>query len=98
MREANTAIQREHHITPTIHDVIHEPNEATVSSKLNLTAGYHQLEHHPASRYITTFTTHQGLRPYKRLNFGILPAAEVSGRHYKVSSVSKTCDNIIVHG
>ena len=71
MRQANTAIQRERHITPTMDDVIHELNGAKVFSKLDLNAGYHQLELHPASRYITTFTTHLGLRRYKRLNFGI---------------------------
>ncbi|KAJ8004145.1 hypothetical protein DPEC_G00155730 [Dallia pectoralis] len=77
MRQANTAIQRERHITPTMDDVIHELKGATVFSKLDLTAGYHQLELHPDSKYITTFTTHLSLRRYKRLNFGISSAAEV---------------------
>ena len=57
MRQANIAIQREQHITPTMDDVIHELNGATIFSKLDLTAGYRQLELHPDSRYITTFTT-----------------------------------------
>ncbi|KAJ7993992.1 hypothetical protein DPEC_G00261320 [Dallia pectoralis] len=50
MRQANTAIQRERHITHTMDDIIHKLNGATVFSKLDLTAGYHQLELHPDSR------------------------------------------------
>lgn len=77
MRQANKAIQRERHITPTMDDVVHELNGATVFSKLDLRTGYHQLELHPDSRYITTFSTHLGLRRYKRLGFGVSSAAEV---------------------
>ena len=103
MRQANTAIQRERHITPTMDDVIHELNGATVFSKLDLAAGYHQLELHPASRYITTFTTHQGLRRYKRLNFGISSAAEVFQNAIcqtlqGISGVKNLSDDIIIHG
>ncbi|KAK0135266.1 hypothetical protein N1851_028900 [Merluccius polli] len=76
MRQANVAVQRERHLTPTMDDVIHELNGARFFSKLDLNKGYHQLELHPDSRYITTFTTHLGLRRYKRLSFGISSAAE----------------------
>ena len=69
MRRANTAIQRERHVTPTIHETILDLNGSKVFSKLDLNAGYHQLELHPDSRNITTFSTHVGLRRYKRLNF-----------------------------
>lgn len=58
MRRANTAIQRERHVTPTIDDMILDLNGAKVFSKLDLNAGYHQLELHPESRNITTFSTH----------------------------------------
>ena len=77
MRVSNKAIQRERHITPTMDDILCDLNGATVFSKLDLNNGYHQLELDPASRYITTFSTHCGLRRYKRLNFGINSAAEI---------------------
>uniref|UniRef100_A0AAQ4Q6X4 Gypsy retrotransposon integrase-like protein 1 n=1 Tax=Gasterosteus aculeatus aculeatus TaxID=481459 RepID=A0AAQ4Q6X4_GASAC len=103
MRQANTAIERERHITPTMDDVIHELNGATVFSKLDLRAGYHQLELHPDSRYITTFTTHIGLRRYKRLSFGISSAAEVFQNAIcqtlqGLSGVKNLSDDIIVYG
>lgn len=66
MRQANEAIQRERHVTPTIDDIIHDLNGAKMFSKLDLKAGYHQLELHPDSRQITTFATHVDLWRYKR--------------------------------
>ncbi|CAB4008391.1 Hypothetical predicted protein [Paramuricea clavata] len=77
MRVANKAIKRERRITPTIDDLINDLNGATVFSKLDLNQGYHQLELAPESRYITTFSTHKGLRRYTRLPFGVSSAAEV---------------------
>ena len=77
MRAINKAIQRERHITLTIDDVIADLNDAKVFSKLDLNQGYHQLELSEESRYVTTFSTHVGLRRYKRLNFGVTSAAEI---------------------
>jgi hypothetical protein len=77
MREANKAIHRERHPTPTVDDLIHALNGATVFSKLDLSSGYHQLSLAPESRYITTFATHKGLRRFARLNFGTNSASEV---------------------
>ena len=77
MREANKAIKRERHVMPTIDDLIHDLNEATVFSKLDMTQAYHQLELDEESRFITTFSTHKGLFRYKRLIFGVNAAAEV---------------------
>lgn len=77
MRLPNKAIQRTKHITPTVDDIIHYLNGTKIFSKLDMNAGYHQIELEEQSRYITTFTTHVGLRRYKRLNFGISSAAEI---------------------
>lgn len=103
MRLPNTAIQRERHITPTIDDLIHDLNGAVVFSKLDLNAGYHQLELHPESRYITTFTTHTGLWRYTRLSFGINSAAEVFQNVIQqvlhgIPNVRNMSDDIIVYG
>ena len=43
MRMPNTAIQREQHPSPTIDDLVHNLNGATVFSKLDLKAGCHQI-------------------------------------------------------
>jgi len=77
MREANKAIKREKHLMPTIDDLIADLNSATHSSKLDHSSGYHQLELSPESRFITTFSTHFGLRRCKRLRFRINAASEI---------------------
>ena len=59
MRRANQAITRERHPTPTVDEIIHDLNGATVFSKLDLNKGYHQLELDINSRGITTFATHR---------------------------------------
>ncbi|XP_062571293.1 uncharacterized protein K02A2.6-like [Saccostrea cucullata] len=77
MREPNKAVRRERHTMPTIEELILDLNGAKVFSKLDLRSGYHQLELHPDSRFITTFSTHLGIYRYKRLNFGISSASEI---------------------
>ena len=77
MRQANQAIKRERHVTPTIKEIIGDLNGAKVFSKLAHNQGYNQLELAPESRYITTFGTHLGLMKYKQLSFGISSAAEI---------------------
>ena len=103
MRLPNKAIQRTRHITPTVDDIIHDLNGAKIFSKLDMNAGYHQIELEEQSRYITTFTTHVGLRRYKRLNFGISSAAEifqetVSESLQGLQGVKNMSDDIIVYG
>ena len=103
MRQANTAIQRERHITPTIKEVIADLNGFTVFSKLDLNQGYNQLELAPESRYITTFSTHIGLRRYTRLNFGISYAAEIFQNTIRetlsgIQGALNLSDDILAHG
>ena len=100
---ANQAIRRERHPTPTVVDLIHNLNGATVFSKLDLKAGYHQIPLASESRYITTFSTHKGLRRYARLNFGTNSASEVfqniiSELIRDIPGSMNISDDIIVYG
>lgn len=103
MREANKAISRERHMLPTIDELIHDLTGATLFTKLDLRSGYHQLELHPSSRYITTFSTHAGLFCYKRLNFGISSASEIFQEVIRnvisgIPGVKNISDDIIIYG
>ena len=103
MREANKAVKREKHLMPTIDDLVADLNGATVFSKLDLSSGYHQLELAPESRYITTFSTHVGLRRYKRLMFGINAASEIFQNAIEeiltgLPGCKNMSDDIIVYG
>ncbi len=103
MREANKAVKREKHLMPTLDELITDLNGATVFSTLDLTSSYHQLELDPESRHITTFTTHVGLRRYKRLMFGINAASEIFQNSIAellngLPGCKNISDNIIVYG
>lgn len=103
MRLPNEAIKRTRHIIPTIDDLIVDLNGSKIFSKLDLNQGYHQLEISKKSRNITTFTTHVGLRRYKRLNFGLTCASEVFQNAIRTSlegleGVQNISDDIIVYG
>ena len=103
MREANKAVKREKHLMPTLDELITDLNGATVFSTLDLTSGYHQLELEPESRHITTFSTHVGLRRYKRLMFGINAASEIFQNSIAelltgLPGCNNISDDIIVYG
>ena len=103
MRAANQEIERERHIMPTIQDCKAEVNGSKYFSKINLKQAYHQLELAPESQYITTFSTHEGLYRYKRLNYGTSSAAEIFQNVLQrnlsdIRGVKNIADDIIVHG
>ena len=103
MRAANQAIERERHIMSTIQDFRAEVNGATYLSKIDLKQVYHQLELTPESRYITTFSTHEGLYRYKRFNCGTSSAAEIFENLLQrnlsdIRGFKTIADDIIVHG
>lgn len=103
MRRVNEAIVRQRHPIPTLEETLQDLNGATVLSKLDLRWGYHQVELHPDSRTLTTFSTHLGLKRYKRLIFGLSSASEIY--QYVVQQVLQgipgarnISDDIIVFG
>ena len=103
MREANKAISGEKHPMPTVDDLITDLNSSTVFSKLDLSNAYQQLELDESSRYITTFSTHVGLRQYKRLLFGVNAASEIFQKAIAdlladIPGTRNLSDDIIIHG
>ena len=103
MREANRAIIRERQPIPTVEELLNDMNSSTVFSKLDLKMGFHQVELHKDSRYITTFVSSLGLFRYKRLMFGISSAPEKYQQIVRdvlrgCKGVANIADDIIVHG
>ena len=104
MRRANEAKQRERHPISTVGEILHDLNEATIFSKLDLREEYHQIMlKDDGSRDITTFVTNKGLYRYKRLNFGISSASDMY--QHVIEQVLQGCegahnisDDIIIHG
>ena len=103
MGAPNRAIKRVRHVIPTIEDLRHDINGAKVFSKLDLANGFHQLELHEDSRGITTFSTHAGLRRFRRLNFGTNSAPEIFHEELRkllvgIKGVRNIHDDILVTG
>ena len=103
MGAPNRAIKRVRHVIPTIEDLRHDVNGAKVFSKLDLAKGFHQLELHEDSRGITTFSTHVGLRRFRRLNFGTNSAPEIFHEELRkllvgIKGVRNIHDDILVTG
>ena len=72
-------------------------------SKIDLKMGYHQIELHPDSRHITTFSSSKGTFQYKRLVLGISSAFEdyqdiISNLFRNASNMGNIADDIIVWG
>jgi len=103
MGAPNRAIKRVRHVIPTFEDLRHDVNGAKVFSKLDLANGFHQLELHEDSRGITTFSTHAGLRRFRRLNFGTNSAPEIFHEELRkllvgIKGVCNIHDGILVTG
>ena len=93
MRKVHKVVKREKHIMPTIDDLVADLNGATVFCQLDLSTGYHQLELEQESRQITTFSSHVGLRRYKRLMFGINATSENLPYFQKRRTLNRSGEN-----
>ena len=80
MREANNAIDRIHFPSPSLEDLINILQESKIYCKLDMNNGLLQFELDSALRERTTFTTHEGLHRFVRLNFGTKAASEILQR------------------
>jgi hypothetical protein len=103
MSVANHAIQRTRRILPTPEEVLCDLDGAQFFSKVDLNSAYHQVELHPDSRYITTFSTHCGTFRSKRLFFGCNSASEefdniLTGKLVGLRGVKSIADDILVFG
>ena len=102
MRLPNAAIRHERHLTPTVDDIVCVLSRASWFSRMDLRAGYHQLQLQQDSSYITTFSTRVTLHRYWRLNFGLYSAAEVFQNTIRevlvgIPGVLNVSDDILVY-
>ena len=87
---------------PTLNDFKAEVNGSKFFSKIDLKMAHHQLRLAEES-YMTTFTTHEGLFRFKRLNYVTNSAAEIFQNVLQrnlsdISGVKNVADDIIIHG
>ena len=103
MRQVNAIIERERHIIPNVEELFEDMAGAVKFSKVDLTAGFHQLVLDEESRSLTTFHTHKGLMRYKRLCFGVSSAPQqfqhaIQQTLQGLEGVRNIADDIVIWG
>ena len=103
VRQANRAIIMDKYPMPQLEDITVriKADDAQVFSKVDLKAGYMQLDLAEDARDLTAFITHQGLYRYKRVCFGLssAPAAFQRALHDITSDLVGTVhilDDILI--
>ncbi|CAB3997403.1 Hypothetical predicted protein [Paramuricea clavata] len=75
--DLNHAIRREHHLLPTVEEIVSQLPNAWVFSILDTSSGLWQIELDDSSSTLCTFNTIFGRYQFKKLPFGISSAPEV---------------------
>ena len=70
-REINRVTPLDRHIIPTLPQILDQIGHSSVLSKIDLTAGFHQILVDPASRDYTTFLSPRGKFRFIRMPFGL---------------------------
>ena len=102
-KDLNMAIKREHFQIPTKEEILGELAGAKYFSKMDATAGFHQIELDEKSSMMTTFNTPFGRYRYLRLPMGICSPPEVFHKtvYQCLEDIDGVCvymDDIIVWG
>lgn len=80
LRAVNKVVLKETHPLPTLELLAARLYGSHWFTKLDVKDAFYQVEIHPDSRGITTFTTHLGLFRYRRLVLGLCSASEIFQR------------------
>nr|XP_050024392.1 uncharacterized protein K02A2.6-like [Dermacentor andersoni] len=101
--QLNKVVLRERHILPTFEQVLGLVGDATVFSKLDATASFHQVKLSEDSQELTTFITPYGRYCFCRLPFGIPSAPEYFQKQMArilegQEGVANMIDDILVFG
>lgn len=99
----NEVVLRERHILPSVENILGRLGQAKVFSKLDATAGFHQVKLSEESQELTTFITPMGRFCFRRLPFGICSAPEYFERQMSrilegLEGVVSMIDDILVFG
>ena len=102
-KDHNAAIQREHHVTPTLEEILPKLTGTTVFSIVDAKCGYWNVVLDKESSYLTTFNSPFGRYRFNRMPFGLKMSQDIfqtkidqtfEGRE----GVAGIADDIVVFG
>ena len=76
-KDLNAAIQRDHHVTPTLEEILPKLNGDSHFSILDARSGYWNVTLDEESSYLTTFNSPFGRYRFKRMPFGLKISQDV---------------------
>ena len=102
-KDLNEAIKREHHVTPTLEEILPKLNGAKVYSIVDAKCGYWNIILDEDSSYLTTFNSPYGCYRFKRMLFGLKMSQDIFQTRIDQTfegcrSVIGIADDIMVYG
>ena len=103
-KHLNDAIKRTYYKTPTLEEITHDLNGATVFSRLDAKHGYWGIELDVPSSHLCTFQSPAGKYRFLRLPFGLSVSQDIFQKHMddiirkSGPGVIGIADDFIVHG
>ena len=91
-KDLNAAIQREHHVTPTLEEILPKLTGATVFSIVDAKCGYWNVVLDKESSYLTTFNSPFGRYRFNRMPFGLKMSQDVF--QTKIDQTFEGCEGV----
>ena len=89
----NAAIQREHHVTPTLEEILPKLRQARFFSIDDAKCGYWNVELDEESSYLTTFNSPFGRYRFKRMPFGLKMSQDIF--QAKIDQTFEDCEGVV---
>ena len=91
-KDLNAAIQREHHVTPTLEEILPKLTGATVFSIVDAKCGYWNVVLDKQSSYLTTFNSPFGRYRFNRMPFGLKMSQDIF--QTKIDQTFEGCEGV----
>ena len=102
-KDQNEAIKREHHVTPTLEEILPKLNGAKVFPIVDAKCGYWNIILDKDSSYLTTFNSPYGCYRFKRMLFGLKMSQDIF--QTRIDQTYEGCrgvigiaDDVVVYG